>query len=121
LPQLLEGLSFKDQEEIRYKFDSVSGTKEGLFALIDYTQFKGEGLYETERYQGEGWGLLQVLQQMKMPQNEREALEEFIVSAENVLERRVANSPPERNEKRWLTGWKCRVESYSQTETERKK
>ncbi len=121
LPKLLEGRPSIEQDDIRNKFELVAATKEGLFALIDYTQFKGEGLYESERYQGEGWGLLQVLQQMEMPQNGQEALQEFIGSAKKMLERRVNNSPPERNEKRWLAGWKCRVESYRQTTTARKK
>ena len=29
--------------------------------MIDYVNFKGDGLKPTERYKGEGWGLLQVL------------------------------------------------------------
>ena len=33
----------------------------GNFALIDYVNFKGEGLKAEERYNGHGWGLLQVL------------------------------------------------------------
>ena len=32
--------------------------------LIDYVNFKGEGVLETERYRGRGWGLLQVLEGM---------------------------------------------------------
>ena len=33
-------------------------------------------------------------------------------SAETVLERRVRNSPPERNEARWIPGWKKRINTY---------
>ncbi len=33
----------------------------GLYALVDYIHFKGTGLNPNERYQDEGWGLLQVL------------------------------------------------------------
>ena len=36
-------------------------TPEGLFAVIDYYNFKGLGSNPRERYAGEGWGLVQVL------------------------------------------------------------
>ena len=40
------------------------------------------------------------------------ALEGFAQSADQVLTRRVANSPPERNEAQWLSGWRKRVGTY---------
>jgi hypothetical protein len=76
---------------------------------VDYVNFKGEGTLETERYKGEGWGLLQVLETM----GEGPALQEFSRAADKVLTRRVQNSPPERGEQRWLAGWRSRVRSYA--------
>ena len=29
---------------------------------MDYVNFKGEGVSSSERYRGQGWGLLQVLE-----------------------------------------------------------
>lgn len=81
----------------------------GVFAMVDYLNFKGEGTSLKERYQGVGWGLLQVLAAMK---EEKDPVDDFIASAKNVLQERVAHSPPERNEKRWLAGWNNRVDSY---------
>lgn len=81
----------------------------GIYALIDYLHFKGTGVDKNERYQGQAWGLLQVLQQM---QGSAASLENFVESAAVVLERRVANAPPERNEQRWLAGWKARLLTY---------
>jgi hypothetical protein len=43
----------------------------------------------------------------------RQALDEFAASAKTVLRRRVANSPPERGEARWLSGWLARVDGYA--------
>jgi hypothetical protein len=40
-------------------------------------------------------------------------LDEFAASAKTVLRRRVANSPPERGEARWLSGWLARVDGYA--------
>lgn len=111
LPKLLEAAPANGQEKVRAQFQRMLGTSAGSFALIDYVNFKGEGTKETERYQGEGWGLLQVLQGMK-GSGASGAVREFAASAEAVLTRRVANSPPARGEKRWLVGWKNRVRRY---------
>jgi hypothetical protein len=86
-------------------------TPEGTFALVDYVNFKGEGLSPTERYKGQGWGLLQVLTDMKA-RDAADAPRAFADSAKRVLTRRVENSPPERDERRWLAGWLNRCESY---------
>lgn len=91
----------------------------GLYALIDYSHFKGTGLSPTERYQGEGWGLLQVLQQMAQSRAnpyDTDAgtvpLADFTAAARRVLTRRVTNAPPQRNETRWLAGWQARLDTY---------
>ena len=81
--------------------------------MVDYVNFKGEGLLDTERYHGQGWGLFQVLQGMKNDDQGRAAAREFSNSAARVLKQRVQNSPPERKESRWLAGWLQRVNSYA--------
>ena len=75
--------------------------------------FKGEGVLHTERYQGQGWGLLQVLEGMHGSDGGAAAVDEFSRSAKVVLIRRVKNSPAQRHESRWLSGWIHRVISYS--------
>ena len=90
----------------------MASTQEGCFALADYVNFKGEGVLHTERYQGQGWGLLQVLEAMHGIEPAT-AVNEFSRSAKTVLERRVQNAPPQRHESRWLSGWIQRVNSYS--------
>jgi hypothetical protein len=74
--------------------------------------FKGEGVLATERYAGQGWGLLQVLEGMTQESSGREAVKNFAQSARAVLKNRVRNSPPARNEARWLPGWLKRVDTY---------
>lgn len=82
----------------------------GLYALIDYVNFKGEGISSLEQYNGQGWGLKQVLENMRA--NQADPLQEFVYSARNILSIRVNNSPQERNEKRWLQGWENRLNTY---------
>ena len=111
LPKMLAEAAPANRPNIERQFERVARTPQGCYALVDYVNFKGEGVLHTERYHGQGWGLLQVLDEM--PADERDALKEFSRAAVVVLKRRVANSPPERKEARWLPGWLNRVRSYS--------
>lgn len=113
LPTMLDAAPPALRGNIRKQFYRVADSEMGMYVLIDYVNFKGEGVLETERYNGQGWGLLQVLANMKSTATGRETLREFASSAEAVLVRRVKNSPPERNEKRWLPGWKNRLKTYT--------
>jgi hypothetical protein len=114
LAKMLDEAAPADRANIERQFARVAGTPHGCYALVDYVNFKGEGVLHTERYRGEGWGLLQVLEQMHGSENGPSAAREFSNSAAAILRRRVQNSPPERHEARWLPGWLNRVRSYSQ-------
>lgn len=92
----------------------LSQTPAGNFAMIDYVNFKGEGLSAGERYNGHGWGLLQVLEEMQPVTSAEAAPAEFARASKAVLRRRVQNSPPARNEKQWLAGWLNRCDTYAQ-------
>ncbi len=100
------------KEHIREQFYRVAHSPGGLYPLIDYVNFKGEGVKESERYMGEGWGLLQILEGMNGTSKGSVALEEFRNEAKFVLKRRVDNSPKERGEERWLPGWYRRIDTY---------
>jgi hypothetical protein len=112
LPKMLADAGNADQRQVQERFDRVATTSNGCYALVDYVNFKGEGVLATERYAGQGWGLLQVLEGMKQEANGREAVKSFAESASTVLKNRVRNSPPERNEARWLPGWLKRAGTY---------
>ena len=113
LPKMLADAPAGDRENVRRQFERAASTPQGCYALVDYVNFKGEGLLDTERYHGRGWGLFQVLQAMHGIENGRAAAKEFATSASRVLKERVQNSPPERKEARWLAGWLQRVNSYA--------
>jgi len=91
------------------RFCTLADTPAGRYALVDYVNFKGEGIDPGERYSGEGWGLAQVLEDMRgtSPSNA-----DFAEAASRVLKRRVRNAPAGRDEQRWLPGWLGRVETY---------
>ena len=112
LPKMIAESGGADSAQVRQRFDRVATTAMGCYALVDYVNFKGEGVLATERYAGQGWGLLQVLQGMNQETSGRAAVKSFAESAKTVLKTRVLNSPPERNEARWLPGWLKRVDTY---------
>ena len=103
-----------NKENVRKQFYRVANSPNGLYPLIDYVNFKGEGTNPDERYKGQGWGLLQVLENMKGTGSEKAAVVEFSNSAKFVLQRRVDNSDPSRNEKKWLEGWFKRCDTYKE-------
>lgn len=89
---------------------------QGLFAVIDYVNFKGLGTNPRERYRGHGWGLLQVLRDvavLRQPEDgPLDLVRRFSDAAAGRLKNRAALAPPERDEGRWLPGWIRRVSRY---------
>ncbi len=110
LPEIIEHLSAEEKEKITAIFNQLTCDPRGLYALIDYLNFKGTGIVPDEMYKGQGWGLLQVLQ--RIPSSSKNAVADFVEAARTLLMQRVQNSPPERNEQQWLKGWLNRVNSY---------
>lgn len=108
LPKMLGAAPKSERERIRANFQRVAAAPLGLYALIDYVNFKGEGTSPSERYGGQGWGLLQVLEEMG-PGPARAA---FAQAADRVLTRRVEHAPKARHESQWLPGWRNRVAGY---------
>lgn len=113
LPKILAAAPAKDRARIKANYAKVAQTANGTYALIDYVNFKGDGTNPTERYKGQGWGLLQVLSNMKSSQGGQASAKEFAESAKRMLLRRVKNSPPARGEKRWTAGWNNRCDTYA--------
>jgi hypothetical protein len=102
----------ENKQRLHENFYKVASTRTGVYALIDYVNFKGEGTKPEERYNGQGWGLRDVLLAMKPSNGGKESAAAFSEAAKLVLNRRIANSPPSRGETRWRAGWMNRCESY---------
>lgn len=112
LPLILKNTPEDSRGRIAIQFNRIVSTRSGVYALADYVNFKGLGITPSERYQDKGWGLFQVLAEMKNENEAPSAIEEFVRSANKILMTRVANAPQGRNEQKWLTGWQKRVSSY---------
>jgi hypothetical protein len=108
LPEMMTVLPTEQHTHVREQFSRLVKTPRGIYALVDYVNFKGDGTSEEERYRGQGWGLLQVLESMSGKSDS--AVAEFVQAADQVLTRRVENAPTD--ESPWLPGWRNRLKTY---------
>lgn len=113
LPKVLAAAPASERARIEANYHKVASTPQGTYALIDYVNFKGDGTLKSERYRGQGWGLMQVLGNMRDVPEGPAAATEFGHTAFRMLERRINNSPPERGEQRWRDGWRNRCMTYT--------
>lgn len=110
LPKMMQ--QSRQPTAVQAHYQALARTTQGMYCLVDYVNFKGEGTKESERYNGYGWGLLQVLETMRGNPQGRAATAEFSRAASEVMRRRVANAPAARGEQRWLAGWLNRCKTY---------
>jgi hypothetical protein len=112
MPKLVNAAPSHARQRVAQNLNAVANTPGGWYVLVDYINFKGEGLNHQGGYNGQNWGLLQVLEMMQPSEPGISALNAFADAAQVVLERRVRNSPPAQNEARWLAGWSNRINTY---------
>jgi hypothetical protein len=112
MPRLVKKTPQHLRGHVANNLNAVANSRGGRYVLIDYVNFKGEGLNRSGGYKGHNWGLLQVLEEMRPSNVGPQALNEFANASMRVLERRVRNSNPSRNERKWLPGWRNRTNTY---------
>jgi hypothetical protein len=112
LPKMLKVAPPDACKNVEYQFCRLVNTPGGIYALVDYVNFKGEGVLENESYNEVRWGLLQVLENMHGQDRDISALNEFVLNAKKLLKQRVLNAPAGIDESRWLSGWGRRLDSY---------
>lgn len=110
--QLVHAAQQSKKIAVSHNFAQLASFDKGLYALIDYANFKGFGLNPQEKYDGKGWGLLQVLEEMPSCPNQKECLNSFVQTAQKLLTRRIDHAPTGKPEKQWLLGWMNRIHTY---------
>lgn len=109
LPKIIETLPTETQRgHVIRQIERMAEKPAGLYVMADYVNFKGEGISLSERYKGEGWGLLQVLESMSS--DSENAVADFSDAAKVVLQRRVQNAS--KDESCFLPGWINRIHNY---------
>jgi hypothetical protein len=114
LPKVLAAAPAAERPMLEERFNRIAAAPNGVYALVDYVNFKGEGVNAAERYNGDGWGLLQALELMADAPAGQPSVESFAKAADSALTRRVANAPADRREREngWLSGWRSRLKTY---------
>jgi hypothetical protein len=93
-----------DGTAIAAKIDAISQSPSGIYPVIDYVNFKGEGKSSDKT----SWGLWNVLAQMRSTSPDH-AHKAFAEAAETVLRNRVNRHPGDRV---FLDGWTNRIQTY---------
>ena len=106
LAKIVSKLLPGDREMFIKKICLLKNDPRSIYAMLDYSNFKGNGFNDKGEIVKDGWGLLQVIQNMKLEGN---SLLNFVQSTKFVLKRRIKNNP---KDKIWLEGWMKRVNSY---------
>lgn len=113
LPTIMHAAPIQKRARIKANYEKVASSANGVYALVDYVNFKGDGTNPTERYNNQGWGLMWVLMEMKDVPAGQAAAREFCAAAKRRLDLRITNSPRARGESRWRPGWHNRCDSYA--------
>lgn len=107
-------LSSEQKKLFDKNFTKILQAKNGVYALVDYSNFKGLGFNAKEQYQGKGWGLVEVILAMDTALiKDQGILFSFIDSGKQRLKIRTELAPESKNEQRWIPGWFNRLDSYS--------
>lgn len=115
LTQVTKGIELPVRKQVDMAIENLCQTPAGVYALIDYVNFKGEGVARGESYNGQGWGLKQVLldlvhhNQVPMATTVRA----FAESAKRVLIARANRAPNPKEVDVWLPVWLKRIDTYT--------
>lgn len=113
LPKLLLATPIRRRQAVKHNVNLLLSTPLGTYALIDYLNFKGDGLNPEEVFHKHRWGLLQVLLAMPDNLNETNVHAAFAIAAEKILLKLIEVSAPEYNRLKFLNGWTKRVSTYA--------
>lgn len=111
-PELLASTPPEDRSLIYNNFYTLARTPAGIYALVDFLNFKGAGVSDSRRNYEVGTGLLHVLKGMKSAPRGSTPLQAYVWSAKKALMRRVEQAPSHAHHERWLAGWFNRVNTY---------
>lgn len=117
LPKIIEKAPMSQRRKISKNITLMRSSLLGTYALVDYLNFKGDGLNTQEAHKGQGWGLLAVLLAMPDNLNKNNVTKAFTVSAAKKLITRIENSAPQYVPLVFFEGWMKRISTYSEEKT----
>ncbi len=113
-PLILNECPQADRAHIQNCYDLMRSTSTGSYVLVDYLNFRGDGLNPREELNGQRWGLLQLLLDMPRTVTRENVTKAFTISATNMIVMFLKNSAPDYKSVRFLHGWVKRISTYAQ-------
>jgi hypothetical protein len=115
IPKLILEAPIAQREKITQHINLLLTSALGTYILVDYLNFKGDGLNQKEESNGQRWGLLSVL--IGMPENltPDNVNKAFIVSAAKKLLMLIEHSAPDYRRVAFLPGWMNRLSTYNKS------
>ena len=113
IPLIIQAVPRKQKKQVLRRIELLQATPLGTYALVDYLNFKGDGLNPKEESNGQRWGLLQVLLDMPNKLTKENVTQAFAVAAAKTLVTLIENSAPEYKRVKYLNNWIKRVSTYA--------
>lgn len=110
-PDMLAVTPLEDKEMVRRNFNLLLKDPKGVYAMVDYFNFKGAGAYPSLANYYHGSGLLQVLSKMRLAPPDFSPLQSFVYAAKLVMTQKFGEVP-NAHFQRWYKGWFNRLNSY---------
>lgn len=103
----------EDREKVEQNINLMMSSAQGTYALVDYLNFKGDGLNPKEESNGKRWGLLSVLIDMPNNLTQDNVTKAFTIAAAKKLLMLIEHSAPDYRRITFLAGWMKRLGTYS--------
>jgi len=112
MPEIVEAAPIRHRKKVIKNIELLRASSLGNYVLVDYLNFKGDGLNSKEVAGGQPWGLLAVLLDMPNNLNAKNVTKAFAVSAAKKLLNRIEKSP-DYKDITFMHGWMKRISTYT--------
>ena len=114
MPEIVATAPVEQQEKIAHIVELLCASWQGVYALVDYLNFKGDGLNPREESNGQRWGLQTVLLEMPDDVTLENVSKVFALCAAKKILMLIEHSAPGYRRMRYLSGWMKRISSYAE-------
>lgn len=110
---IMQAASQEQKAHVQKMYDYMTSSLLGIYALVDYLNFKGSGLNSKENDQGYYWGLMYILLDMPIDTMQENAPQAFSVAAAKRLIMLIQLSAPSYRRLKFMRGWINRIATYA--------
>ena len=113
LPEIIKAAPKNKRKKVKRIINLMLASGVGTYVLVDYLNFKGDGLNPLEKSNGKPWGLLSVLQDMPDNLTQENVTKAFTIAATKKLLMLIEHSSPHYKRLNFFGGWITRLNTYT--------